>query len=268
MEIPGTRYQVHDGNIIGPDGGTITQQEFLQKVESKEISLTSDSLRFLGSQFGPDLEKSLTRASGLTVPTSVLSSRMARTENTMGDIFSLMELLAKVTLDQKKQAYDMKARESDMQITAMNKSADEALAAARVRMIAGVISGAANIASGAMGGIGAMKVMNGPPKLPDGTQLAGDALKTWNEATSGLWGAASKMTEGLAQINQVSMELGAGGHDWNSKMSDSNARMLENMAGETRDMAETLREMNAKVREVIRDMQAAGDQAMGTIIRQ
>ncbi len=269
MEIPGTRYQVQGGSIIAPDGKPITQQDFLQKVESKEVSLTADSLRVLGQQFGPDLEKSLSKASGMTVSPKELSNHMSSTEAIVGDIYSLMELLAKVSMDQKKQANEMKQHETDMQIAQLNKAADDALAAARVRMIAGVISGVANIASGALGAVGAGKSLNALSKPPtiNGTQLTGDALKTFTDATMQSHSSFGKIFEATAQITHSAMELGAAGHDKDAKTAEANARMLESMASASRDLAESLRDMNAKVREVVRDMHAATNQAMATIIR-
>jgi hypothetical protein len=233
--IPGTNYQVQGNIILDPDNRPISPEQFLQKVEAKEISLTRDSVRFMGSQFGPTLENSLFKASGLYVSTNVLSDRMANSEKVVGDIYALMAILAKATMDQKQQMTQMKQNQTDLQVTVMNKAADEALTAARWRMI---------------------KIKTEIGELKAQTSSVSDKL-------SGL----GKVSEGVGGLAHAVGEYVAAEYDRKSKQLDADARKLEAMAGESRDLADSLREMNAKVRETLRDILAAENQATGTIVR-
>ena len=81
--IPGTDYEVRgqkDGTpvFVGKDGKEISQDQFLQKVASKEISLTSGSLTVLSSWLGPDTMDSLRSSSGAVASPSDASIRRNR----------------------------------------------------------------------------------------------------------------------------------------------------------------------------------------------
>lgn len=238
--IPGTNYQISGNNFIAPGGETITQDQFVEKVKNKEISLTEGSLKFLEDHGSESLLSSLKSVSGFQVPPGEISTKLLQSESVMGDIYSLMALITQLNQDQKKQMQDMKRGEFDSQIKSMENSAKEEKLAGQDRMWQGVLSGAISIAASAGGAIG----MNmGGPKL--------------GEAISGI---VQKSIEGSGKLLTSQYETSISEHEDKAKMEDINSKKLEEMQGQSRDTLDGIRQMQDKVKEVLQSIQQAESQ--------
>jgi hypothetical protein len=242
--IPGTDYEVRgtkDGTtvFVGKDGKEISQEQFLQKVATKEISLTSNSLTFLTSWVGPDALDSLRSNSGYQATPAQLLSKLGVSDDLMGDLYTFMAVIEKLLKDQKREMTNVSHLEQSLQLEFMKQGAAEDMAAARVRAVMGFISAAVTIASGAASGFGALKGMG----MSEGAELFS---KKWDGISTGL--------SGIAKAVDTSGSIGAAGHEQTSKERDINAKKMEQMQGETRDGLDALREMLAKVRELLQTM--------------
>jgi hypothetical protein len=236
--IPGSNYQISGSNFIAPDGNQLTQQQFLDRVNSREISLTENSLQFLSNHLGPDMMQSL-RQSMPSSPQTV-SARLEATEANMGEIYDLMKVLAQFAQDQRKSASELRTAQYGSQIDAMQKSADEAMGAARARLAAGIIGGALTIGSGAISCFSAVGSFEGLTK----TDMN---LKQNLSFGEGL----SKGVDGVNKITTSFIELGAAGHEKNAKERDIDARKAEQAAQQTTELLDAIRELNSKAKEVL-----------------
>ena len=245
--IPGTNYQVSGNQILAPDGQAISKDQFIAKVQSKEISLTENSLRFLDSQLGPDMTQSLFRAAGMQVPVDQLIPKlMTSSDSLTGDLYSLMEAIAKLTQEQRKAAREVRHAEFGLQISELNKAADEALEAAKWRLAAGVVSGALTIGAGALSAQGGI----------EGT-----------DAAMAQYGGYSKVVEGFSKIAESGIGYGGAVKDRDAETARTNAKKFEEMTSETKDLQNAIREMESKVREILQAIQAAESDAAKTVAR-
>jgi hypothetical protein len=240
-QIPGTNYSIRGDQFIDKDGTTLTKDEFVDKVSKKEITLTGDSLTFLDSRLGPDTMSSLRTGTGFSTSPQELNGKLenSSTEQLTSDLFSLMQVLARVTQEQKKVMTDVKHNESDMQISLMEKSAQRELEAGNWKVAIGIMQGIFTICSGAAGIKGGL----------GGT-----------EATMSMGAGAGKVFEGIGGL------LAAGGqfivNDLEKQGKDLNtqSKKMEEMQGETKDQLDGLREMHAKVKELLQSIQQAESQ--------
>ncbi len=96
--IPGTNYQLRGDQFVGQDGTTLTRDQFVDKVRASEISLTSESLKFLDKQLGPDTMNSLRTAGGfLTSPPRALTNKLGAgrdgVEQLALDMYTMLAML-------------------------------------------------------------------------------------------------------------------------------------------------------------------------------
>ena len=239
--IPGTNYQISGNNFIGPGGETITQDQFVEKVKSKEINLTEGSLKFLETNGSESLLSSLKSVSGFQVPPGEISNKLSETEVKF-DLYSLMQLITQLTNDQRKQMQDMKGKESDAQLTSMENSAKEEKIAGNERMWQGIISGAITIAASVGGFAGLGK--------------GGEAMA----------GIMQKGIEGLGNVVTSSIfEPRVSEHEDKAKMEDINSKKFEEMKGKTQDTLDGIRQMQDKVKEILQAIQQAESQTTSRI---
>jgi hypothetical protein len=240
--IPGTNYQISGNNFVAPGGETLTQDQFVDKVKNKEISLTEGSLKFLESHGSESLVSSLKSVSGFQVPPGEISMRLTQTEGVMGDLYSLMALITQLSNDQRKQMQDVKGKEFDSQIKSMENSAKEEKIAGQERMWQGIITGAITVAASVGGGVG----------LGMGGQVVSEIV--------------SKGIEGAGKITTASIfEPRVSEHEDQAKMEDINAKKLEEMKAKTQDTLEGVRQMQEKVKEILQSIQQAESQTTSRI---
>jgi methyl-accepting chemotaxis protein len=243
--IPGASgYQIRDGNFIAPDGKALTQQHFVDKVKSKEISLTADSLQFLDKHLGSDTMQSLRQSTSPSTLQNV-SARLQSTEANMGEIYDLMKVIAQFSQTQRQSASAIRQAHYDSQISGMKKSADDLMAAAWSRLAGGILSGAATITSGAVQ-IGSVKL---------GTDLKGadgkvDPVKKmeFQVDMSKVEGKA-KAIDGTAKLLSTGGEFAANAFERNSKDGDMSAKKAEQAAQKINELLETIREMSSRAME-------------------
>lgn len=243
--IPGASgYQIRDTNFIAPDGKALTQQQFVDKVKSKEISLTGDSLQFLDKHLGPDTMQSLRQSTSPTTLQNV-NARLQSTEANMGEIYDLMKVIAQFSQTQRQSASAIRQAHYDSQISAMKKSADDLMAAAWARLAGGILSGAATITSGAVQ-IGGAK-LGSDMKDADGKL---DPLKKleFKADMSKLEGTA-KSIDGTAKLLGTGGEFAANAFERNSKDGDMAAKKAEQAAQKINELLETIREMSSRAME-------------------
>ena len=279
--IPDTNYQVRDNTILAPDGQTISKEDFLKKVESKEISLTENSLKMLGSTLGPDLEKSLRVSSGLPSSPSELSGKLGRTEQDMMDIYALLGEIAKMSNEQRKSMSEVRHSQSEMQIDSMKQSAQKELDSAMVRMVSGIVGGCFSIGAGVVSGFGAIRSLDGLSKSLDrsGVQniVGKDAFKALpsevrdqtvlvtREMSMQIGDSQSKILEGAGRIVTSGLEYGSAKLEKDSKDLDIQGRKMDEMGNQTRDLVDSIKEMNAKVRDVMQAIQSSESQTNSKI---
>jgi len=262
LSIPGSSYMLRPGTdgantFVAPNGTTLTQDQFVKKVESKEISLTENSLQFLDSRLGPDTMQSLRVSSGYPSSPGQIMARLNGTSDTMmGDLFNLLELLAKVTQDQKKQMQEVKKTEGEMQLTFMEQSAKKELEAATTRAIFGAITAGLTIFSGVLGVAGAGKAL--------GLEALG---KGGSEATLRQFEGWSKLTEGFAKGSDVGGGAVSANKEDEAKKQDIESKKMEQQLEETRNVQDTLREMLSKVKETLQAIQQAQSQTAQSVAR-
>jgi hypothetical protein len=242
--IPGTDYTVagtKDGGtvFVGKDGKEISQEQFLQKVATKEISLSAGSLTVLESWLGPDAMDSLRSSSGYQASPAQLLSKMGVSDALMGDIYTLLALVESTLKEQKKAMGEVQHLEQSLQLEFMKQGANEEMAAARVRAVMGFVSAAVTVASGAASGFGALKGMG----MSDGAELF---AKKWEGISTGISGAGKALDSAGG--------LAAAGHEQNSEEKDIGAKKMEQMSSESRDGLDQIREMHAKVMELLQTM--------------
>ncbi len=242
--IPGTDYEVRgskDGGavFVGKDGKEISQQEFLGKVESKEISLTSGSLTVLSSWLGPDAMNSLRSSSGYEASPAQLLSKMGVSDSQMGDLYTLMAMIEQTMKEQKKSMQDVQHLEQSLQIEFMKQGAQEEMAGAWAKAMAGFAAAALTVASGAASGFGAVKGLG----MSEGAELFS---KKFDGISTGLSGIGRAMDSGGGLV---------GAHfDQNAKERDIQSKKMEQMQGESRDGLDQIREMHNKVIELLQNM--------------
>jgi hypothetical protein len=241
--IPGTDYQLRGNSFVGSDGTELNAQQFLDKVKDKEISLTADSLQMLATHLGPDLMQSLRSSSTQGSAPQQVSERLNDTDKTMGDVFNLLVLMAKFSQDQRKTATDIRQSQSNMQIDAMQKSADQFMAAAWVRFGTGMASAAA---TAVQAGISLSHTGAGlSNKLAKVEQARGEGMKTLVEVINKAVGTTG--------------ELVASGIDKGSKDSDIQAQRMAQQLKQTEELLDNIRETEAKVKEAFsQGVQATG----------
>jgi len=257
ISITGSDYRLRTGTdgtntFVSPDGTTLTQDQFVKKVEKKEISLTENSLQFLDSRLGPDTMQSLRAAAGYAKsPSEVLTNLNGVSDTMMGDLFSLLEQLAKITQENKKQMQDVRQSENESQLRSMEDSAKKELESAQNRMIYGWISAGLTIGSGVAnlgGSVGSLWAKN-PETLMKGVDGIGKALEGTAKGLDGSGGVKSSELE----------------HE--SKLKDIDAKKTEQMSEETRNTMDTLREMLSKVKETLQAIEQARSQSSQSVAR-
>jgi hypothetical protein len=162
--IPGTNYQVSGGNFIDPQGQQISAQDFLKKVQSKEISLTEDSLRILqDNAVGPDMLQSLRTGAGLATP---LAQVMHRLDNPEGELNVTMMFATIIQTAQtsSKAMFQLGNSHSELGFEKMKAAIEKDKSAAGWKLAAGIASGVFSIASGAVSIAGATRSLDGVSK--------------------------------------------------------------------------------------------------------
>jgi hypothetical protein len=303
--IPGTEYEIHGnmqgGAVFTKDGKEISKDEFLQKVASKEISLTQNSLTFLDSWLGPDTMKSLKVSSGFPSPPGELSGKLGTSDQFLGDLYKLMEILEKTAQDQKKQMNDVKHVEQDSNIQMMQESAKKEMDAAVARAVFGFISAGITIGAGVVSVVGSslslkesgegLKLGSQGNKLTEegvrlteqggkmteesqklikeGAELAGkssDMLKH-AESLGKVFGSVTQTMEGVTKGVDSSGGIVSSGHEQKSKQLDIQAKKVDQTVEETKNNIDTLREMHAKVKELLQAIQQAEDESSKSVAR-
>ena len=280
--IPGTSYKISGNDFVSPEGTKLTQQQFLEKVEKKEISLTENSLKFLEGNVGPDMLKSLRSGSGLPGSPSTVSENLSKTEKGF-DIYELMEELFKLSLEQRKGMTELKHAQSEAQIDTMKKSAEEQMKAATARMWSGIVSGVVSIGAGAISGAGALGQSGMFGKLFDKMGINSTDSKSFFKALPEEFQKKTilltpefnmKMTESLSKVFEGLGKMGTSGIDMAGAQNEDRAKHLEietkkieEQVGETKDTLDAIREMNAKVREIMQSIAQSESDSMKTIAR-
>jgi|KBSSwiStaDraftv2_1062776.scaffolds.fasta_scaffold33295_5 hypothetical protein len=248
--IPGTNYQISGNSIQSRDGKEISQQQFLEKVQSKEISLTENSLQVLQSHVGPDMLQSLRSVSGFPSSPGSVSEKLTQTEGSMNDIYALMKLMSQVSQEQRKTMTEVRHAQTDMQVDAMQKSAQEQLNAANARLVAGIAGGILTMGSGVVGMAGAGGMLN------DNLKVSMKLGESWGQ-----------LIDGMNKIIGAGIERGSQEHEYNSKKQDIEAKKYEDMSGESRDHLDTIRETHAKVKEILQALQNSENETQRSIAR-
>lgn len=228
--IPGTDYDIRGtkdgGTVFVKDGKEISQDEFLSKVDKKEISLSQNSLRFLDSWLGPEPMQSLRTSTGFPTSPGELSGKLGTSDQFMGDLYGLMEILEKTIQDQKKQMNDVKQSEQDSNIKALTDSAEKTMEAARAQAIFGFISAGVTI------GAGVVSVVGSSIQLKN----SGEGLKVGSEGTK-LMKEGTKLTEEGAKLTEQGTKLGQDG-----------TKILEEGLQKTKEGAKIFSEGSEKLR--------------------
>jgi hypothetical protein len=234
VDIPGTNYQVRNNQIYDGSGAQISQSDFLKKVESKEISLTADSLKMLSEQFGPDLTKSLINATGITPLTTEAANRVYyAVDHARADIGSAIEALFKLMQEQKAQGKERQQGDLKLVTETMKEQADKELEAAKTRMWAGIASGAMSAAAGVAG-------------------FAGGAVGT--QASMQMGEGVSKFIDGGGKIWGAIMEGQAGNKDHEAKMKGVVVEQLKSAMDATKAQVEQSDELMKTALQVQRDI--------------
>jgi hypothetical protein len=211
--IPGTDYEIHGtkdgGTVFTKDGKEISQDEFLSKVDKKEISLSQNSLRFLDSWLGPDSMQSLRTSTGFPSSPGELSGKLGTSDQFLGDLYSLMEILEKTVQDQKKQMNDVKQTEQQSNLQAMTDSAQKEWEAAQTRAVWGFVSAGVTIGAGVVSVVGSSLQL---AKSGEGMKLGNESSKLLKEGT--------KLSEEGAKLTEKGSELGEKGLDMVKKGTD------------------------------------------------
>lgn len=257
-QIPNTNYQIQNGSILSPDGNQVSPEQFVQKVMNKEISLTADSLRFLGEQLGPDLKNSLIALSGSQTPAPQLLGKLESTENLTPSIVDLMVLLTKIVQDTEKNARESKQGQFALQIGELKQSAEDQRVAATWRMVAGITSGVATMGSGALNMAGASKTFG------MSTEQLNQGLGT---AMNQRWSGYGSLSQGGGQILSSVFEKVGSEYDAKAKQDDINAKKFEQGASDAKDLQDSMRDMGSKVRDLLRDLTNSEKEISQTIIR-
>ena len=265
--IPGTNYQISGGNFIDPQGQQISAQDFLKKVQTKEVSLTEDSLRILqDNDVGPDMLKSLRTGAGLTTPLSEVVSKLEKTEDAL-DVTALFATIIKSSQTSSKAMFQIGNMQSQSQFEKLKSSIEADKSAAGWRLFAGIASGVFSIASGAVSIAGATRSLDGLSKdldragkqnivgeeafkaLPE--EVRNQTILVNRELAMQIGKAQSDMVGGMGQI------VGAGvGHlgsleEQRARNLDLQAKQEEQDANTTREVKNSADQLDAKVRELL-----------------
>jgi hypothetical protein len=241
-QIPGTNYQISGNTILSLEGKEVSPQQFLEKVQNKEISLTKDSLQVLEG-LGPDMMKSLQSLSGFpSSPGTVLH----KLEDTDIDINSLMKLMHEVGKTQRESVSKVRDGQFDSQIEATKQSIEEDKKAAVARLVSGVFSG-----------VGSM--------LAGGAGIGGGLVGTDQGMTVGK--GIGDVIEGVMKIVSSSIDKAGSDNETRSKEWDIKAKQFEQQTGESRDLLDVIRETNSKVKEILQQTQSTEAETMRSINR-
>jgi len=161
--IPGTNYQISGSNFVDPKGQEITPQDFLKKVESKEISLTEDSLRFLQNNVGPDMLKSLRTGAGLSAPVAQVVANLKDTELNF-DATMMSVTIAKLAQKLDESMSKICNSKSELSFEKTREAIEKDKSGAGWKLAAGIASGVFSIASGAVSIAGATRSLDGVSK--------------------------------------------------------------------------------------------------------
>jgi hypothetical protein len=245
ISIPGSNYQLRGNDFVSPEGTTLNQQQFIDKVKTGGVSLTEGSLKFLEGRFGPEMTNSLRSVSGFQVPPGQIVGKLENIDNAMGDLSLLMEALAKMSQEQRKSMMETKHSEFDTQIQLQQNSIDKQSEANKDKMWMGILQGGMTIAAGVLSGIGSIK----------GTEVS---LNTWgslSKGVEGLSGGGSSIWQ-QAMINTKEDE---------SKNLELQSRKMESMTSETKDVIDNLREVHSKVKETLQAIESARSQTARSV---
>jgi hypothetical protein len=290
--IPGTSYQISGSQILSPDGREVSSEEFLQRVKAGEVSLSANSLQVISSHLGPDLTKSLELAAPPPAPAGEVLGRLTASGYGSGggdgggsgegeglDLGMLMRTLLQTGWKLREGEQAVRNSQFDQQTAEMEKAAEEAQKAASARLVAGVVSGAVSIASGAMtlgGAFKAARSLNAEKEAikADRTltpeQVSEQLKEATKKATSSmeLMGAAASIVDGSGKITAAHYEHSAAAeHDKQSKDHDINAKKSEQQVRQLEDVERDLKEMTGKVLDTLRAVAQAEDDTNRSIRR-
>lgn len=238
INIPGTSYQVrNDGGssvFLDKDGNTLTNQQFLDKVAKKEISLTENSLQILEPHIGRDTMESLRGTTGYSTPPGQISNKLDQTTQVVGDLYSLMELMARMTQEQRKGMQEVKHSEFETQMTNLEQAAEKQLEAGLMKAGLEVFSGICSIAGAFMG--------------PTEGMSKGEKLvaKQNMQVMEGFTGIIKGIVGG--EISEIEKQ---------GKDKELMAKRFEQMTSESKDLIDNLRQTEQKVMETLQSIQQA-----------
>jgi hypothetical protein len=247
--IPGTGYVLSGKTIFSPEGKEVSPEQFLDKVKNKEISLTENSLTVLEGNVGFETMQSLRSLSGPPSSPGSILNKLPSDDVVMGDLCSLMKLIAQMSNDQRKSVSEVRHSQTGLQLDAMKQSIDELQKAATARLVAGIAGGVFTMGSGTITGLGSLGKFGG--ETVDAMLARGNSL--------------SQILGGIGQIVGAGIERVSSEHDQNSKDWDIKAKKFEDQSGDSRDLENVIRETNQQAREILQQMQSSTSQTISKI---
>ncbi|MBV8190022.1 MAG: hypothetical protein JO339_22455 [Alphaproteobacteria bacterium] len=259
--IPGTDYQISGNTIYRPDGQSVSKEEALREIG--QVKLPPASLTIMQEVFGPDFNRSTLPPDGESrVPTESLAATLASKEQTLvADLKTVLLLLHEMTKDQRSTTALIRDADFEMQINSLKKAAEEGLAAAKTRMITGIVVGSVTALMGGVsigGGARSMTNISAAQqaktagtmtnKVFDGALAKATAL---NQTTQ----AVGQTGQSLGQIGGAAGEYAAAGSDKAAKDADAQSKKEEQAVALMRDLIDAQREMLSSVRETLREIQ-------------
>jgi hypothetical protein len=257
--IPGTDGQNAGATTHRLEGRPVSKEETARALDSS--SSPAASLTVMQGLDGPDFRKSVLPAEGgPQITAGTLATTLEdKTETLSADLKTVLVLLAEIMKQQRDTSAQLRDTDFALQIDSLKESAEEALQAAKARMITGIV----------MGSVGA---------LLGGTSVVGGAMsfRSISKAQQGqidqaMVAKATSMGQTAQGVGQTGQALGPAGTsvgdyfagliDKESKDADIESKKDEQLVGLMRDMVTAQQDMLSAVRQTLRDMQSAEAEA-------
>jgi hypothetical protein len=263
---PGTEYQSADVTIYRTNGQTVSKEE--ARGELDNVSLPSASLTVMRAVDGPDAGKStLPKEGAWQVSTGALATRLGdKSENMVRDYRTLIQAMLKLNIEldriQRKAAVTQRDASFALEIDEMETAAEEGLAAARARMITGVVVGSVTSL------MGAVSIGGGYMAARDIQAAGGDAnlLAQANNRTQQFY-TIGQTGQSLGQVGSSVGEYAAAGFDKASKDADIRAKAHEHEVEVNRDLIATLTELLSSTRQIMLEINNAETEAGRSVAR-
>jgi hypothetical protein len=279
----GSDSRIADATAHRPDGRTVSKEATR---ELGNVSLSSDSVTVMEDVSGPDSEKSAQPVESATQvsPGGLATTLDVKAEKINVDWLTVMTLMYEIT----QQEYAVVTADSNAKFTAeiaaMESANEDALQARWVTAITGMVVGAFGAVAGGVSIGGAAKGLStisaAQKARTDGiqnasalaTEQAKEAAVTTANKTfdAGLASAGnfSQITQSVGQAGQSLGQVGSGigegvsaGFDKASKDADIEAKANERQVELDRNMIASIGDMLAAVRQTLRDVQSAQNEA-------